>query len=96
MCASVSVSHHPLYNPSLLPALQGQFPALVIGSVHVTDNDDHDRQDKTFQMERSNDLEAAAHFTVDLYTGDITMLRGTPAGTHTLKVTVSVSTSTWE
>ncbi|KAK8381192.1 hypothetical protein O3P69_008215 [Scylla paramamosain] len=67
---------------------QGQFPALVVGSVHVTDRDDHDREDKTFQVEPSSGLEAAAHFTVDLYTGDITMLRGTPAGTHTLTVTV--------
>ncbi|XP_045108970.1 neural-cadherin-like isoform X2 [Portunus trituberculatus] len=67
---------------------QGQFPAMVIGSVHVTDSDDHDRQDKTFQLEQSSGLEAATHFTVDLYTGDITMLRGTPAGTHTLTVTV--------
>lgn len=62
---------------------------MVVGSVHVTDSDDHDRQDKTFQMEPSNGLEAATHFTVDLYTGDITMMRGTPPGTHTLMVTVS-------
>ncbi|XP_045109425.1 neural-cadherin-like isoform X4 [Portunus trituberculatus] len=67
---------------------QGQFPSMVVGSVHVTDSDDHDRQDKTFQLEPSSGLEAATHFTVDLYTGDITMLRGTPAGTHTLTVTV--------
>lgn len=62
---------------------------MVVGSVHVTDSDDHDRQDKTFTLEPSTDLEAAAHFKVDLYTGDITMLRGTPAGIHTLRVTVS-------
>ncbi|XP_045109629.1 neural-cadherin-like isoform X3 [Portunus trituberculatus] len=67
---------------------QGQFPALVVGAVHVTDRDDNDREDKTFQVEPSSGLEATAHFTVDLYTGDITMLRGTPAGTHTLTVTV--------
>ena len=59
-----------------------------MGSVHVTDRDDHDREDKTFQVEPNSGGEATAHFTVDLYTGDITMLRGTPAGTHTLTVTV--------
>ncbi|XP_045109335.1 neural-cadherin-like isoform X2 [Portunus trituberculatus] len=67
---------------------QDQFPAMVIGSVQVTDDDDHDRQDKTFQVDASTSLEVASHFKVDLYTGDITMLRGTPSGTHVLRVKV--------
>lgn len=61
---------------------------MVIGTVHVTDDDDHDRQDKTFEVDASTSLEVASHFKVDLYTGHITMLRGTPAGTHVLRVKV--------
>ncbi|KAK3855468.1 hypothetical protein Pcinc_038136, partial [Petrolisthes cinctipes] len=67
---------------------QGQFPAMVIGAVHVTDADDDDRQDKTFDVDASTSLEVATHFKVDYYTGDITMLKGTPAGTHVLRVKV--------
>ncbi|XP_069172771.1 LOW QUALITY PROTEIN: DE-cadherin-like [Procambarus clarkii] len=67
---------------------QGQFPAMVVGSVHVTDEDDHDRQDKTFEVDASTSPEVAARFKVDLYSGNITMLKGTPAGTHVLRVKV--------
>ncbi|KAK8733931.1 hypothetical protein OTU49_006249, partial [Cherax quadricarinatus] len=67
---------------------QGQFPAMVIGSVYVSDEDDHDRQDKTFEVDASTSPEVAARFKVDLYTGNITMVKGTSAGTHVLRVKV--------
>ncbi|XP_047482934.1 DE-cadherin-like [Penaeus chinensis] len=67
---------------------KGQFPALVIGSVHVTDLDDYDLDSKTFEVDPVTSPDAQKHFRVDRESGDITMLEGTPAGTYTLRVKV--------
>ena len=60
---------------------QGQFPSAVVGEARVTDADDHDHADKTFLLDSMSD----GHFTVDAQMGNITMLKGTPAGLHILR-----------
>lgn len=67
---------------------QGQFPDIVIGSVHVTDLDDHDVNDKIFELDPSSPSDGT-FFDVNLNTGNITMKKGTPEGTHTLRVKVT-------
>ncbi|ROT82866.1 Neural-cadherin protein [Penaeus vannamei] len=67
---------------------KGQFPAMVIGSVHVTDLDDYDLDSKSFEVDPVTSLDAQKHFRVDRESGDITMLEGTPAGSYTLRVKV--------
>ncbi|XP_037787693.1 DE-cadherin-like [Penaeus monodon] len=67
---------------------KGQFPAMVIGGVHVTDLDDYDLDSKTFEIDPVTSLDAQKHFRVDRESGDITMLEGTAAGTYTLRVKV--------
>lgn len=63
---------------------------MVIGSVHVTDLDDHDLGDKTFELDPTTASDVATHFQVDHNSGKIIMLKGTPAGRHVLRVKVGV------
>ncbi|XP_066976553.1 DE-cadherin-like isoform X4 [Macrobrachium rosenbergii] len=67
---------------------QGQFPAMVIGTVYVTDEDDHDIGDKYFDIDATTPPETEPYFSVDHDTGSITMRKGTPEGDHTLRVKV--------
>ncbi|KAK7079949.1 hypothetical protein SK128_012924 [Halocaridina rubra] len=67
---------------------QGQFPAMVIGSVYVSDLDDHDVGDKTFEIDPATGPETELYFTVDHDSGNITMKKGTPEGEHALVVKV--------
>ncbi|XP_064100761.1 neural-cadherin-like [Macrobrachium nipponense] len=67
---------------------QGQFPSMVIGAVYVTDLDDYDLGDKIFEVDATTSSDVANHFQVDLKSGNITMLKGTPAGVHILRVKV--------
>ncbi|XP_042876462.1 neural-cadherin-like [Penaeus japonicus] len=67
---------------------QGQFSSMVIGSVHVTDLDDHDLGDKTFELDPTTASDVATHFQVDHNSGKIIMLKGTPAGRHVLRIKV--------
>ncbi|XP_068232173.1 neural-cadherin-like [Palaemon carinicauda] len=67
---------------------QGQFPSMVIGAVYVTDLDDYDLGDKIFQVDATTSSDVANHFQVNLKGGNITMLKGTPAGIHLLRVKV--------
>ncbi|XP_068232166.1 DE-cadherin-like [Palaemon carinicauda] len=67
---------------------QGQFPSMVIGAVHVTDLDDYDLDDKMFEVDATTSSDVANHFQVDGKNGNITMLKGTPAGIHLLRVKV--------
>ncbi|XP_063591912.1 neural-cadherin-like, partial [Penaeus indicus] len=67
---------------------QGQFPDIVIGSVYVTDLDDYDVTDKIFELDPSSPSDGT-YFEVNLNTGNITMKKGTPEGTHTLRVKVT-------
>ncbi|XP_064100756.1 neural-cadherin-like [Macrobrachium nipponense] len=67
---------------------QGQFPSMVIGSVYVTDLDDYDLDDKIFEVDATTSSDVASHFQVDLKSGNIMMLKGTPAGLHLLRVKV--------
>lgn len=67
---------------------QGQFPDMVIGSVYVTDLDDYDVTDKIFELDPSSPADGT-YFEVNLNTGNITMRKGTPEGTHTLRVKVT-------
>ena len=68
---------------------QGSFPNVVVGSVYVTDADDHDVDDKTFEVDAATPYETEQHFTVDKNSGNITMLSGTSAGDYTLIVKVT-------
>ncbi|CAL4082232.1 unnamed protein product, partial [Meganyctiphanes norvegica] len=68
--------------------VQGQFPDLVIGSVYVTDADDDDLDDKTFNIDATTVSEVENHFSVDANTGNITMKRGTREGIFELRVKV--------
>ncbi|XP_037788080.1 neural-cadherin-like isoform X1 [Penaeus monodon] len=61
---------------------------MVIGAVHVTDLDDYDLEDKTFEVDPMTSSDVATHFQVDHETGNITMLKGTPSGIHVLRVKV--------
>ncbi|ROT82868.1 putative DE-cadherin [Penaeus vannamei] len=67
---------------------QGQFSSMVIGAVHVTDLDDYDLEDKSFEVDPMTSSDVATHFQVDHETGNITMLKGTPSGIHVLRVKV--------
>ncbi|KAK4327913.1 hypothetical protein Pmani_001640, partial [Petrolisthes manimaculis] len=68
---------------------QGQFPTMVIGSVYVTDEDDDDVKDKYFTLLPTDGQDQVdTYFTVDYNSGKITMEKGTPEGTYTLKVKV--------
>ncbi|XP_042874776.1 neural-cadherin-like [Penaeus japonicus] len=67
---------------------QGQFSSMVIGAVHVTDLDDYDLEDKTFEVDPMTSSDVATHFRVNHETGNITMLKGTPSGQHVLRVKV--------
>ncbi|XP_064099901.1 neural-cadherin-like isoform X2 [Macrobrachium nipponense] len=67
---------------------QGQFPSMVIGAVYVTDLDDYDLVDKVFEVDATTSSDVANHFQVDVNSGNITMLKGTPAGCHLLRVKV--------
>nr|XP_027206874.1 putative neural-cadherin 2 [Penaeus vannamei] len=66
----------------------GQFSSMVIGAVHVTDLDDYDLEDKSFEVDPMTSSDVATHFQVDHETGNITMLKGTPSGIHVLRVKV--------
>jgi hypothetical protein len=60
----------------------------VIGNVYVTDADDHDSGDKTFEVDPMTAADAEEQFQVNKETGNITMKAGTKAGTYTLFVRV--------
>ncbi|KAG0724386.1 DE-cadherin [Chionoecetes opilio] len=66
----------------------GQFPKMVIGTVHVTDLDDYDVGDKVFEIDPSTNHEVDTNFDVDYNSGEITMLKGAPDGTYLLRVKV--------
>ncbi|XP_042222994.1 neural-cadherin-like isoform X2 [Homarus americanus] len=68
---------------------QGQFPPMVIGTVYVTDLDDYDVGDKTFEIDAITRSGVDTHFDVDYNNGNITMKKGTPEGTYELKVKVT-------
>ncbi|KAB7495137.1 Neural-cadherin, partial [Armadillidium nasatum] len=65
------------------------FPSIVIGSVYVTDADDYDVDDKTFEFDPSTPSEDQQFFEINFNTGNITMKRGTGAGDYTLVVQVT-------
>ncbi|XP_069177748.1 DE-cadherin isoform X2 [Procambarus clarkii] len=67
---------------------QGQFPSMVIGSVYVTDLDDYDVVDKTFEIDPTTSSEVSNYFDVGFSNGNITMQKGTPEGTYVLRVKV--------
>ncbi|XP_069958190.1 DE-cadherin-like isoform X2 [Cherax quadricarinatus] len=67
---------------------QGQFPSMVIGTVYVTDLDDYDVGDKTFEIDATTPPEVDTYFDVDLNSGNITMQKGTPEGNYVLRVKV--------
>ena len=73
---------------SLHFAAQGQFPKMVIGTVYVTDLDDHDVTDKVFEIDPSTSMEVDTFFDVDYNSGEITMMKNTPSGTYLLRVKV--------
>lgn len=62
---------------------------MVIGSVYVTDADDDDVKDKYFTLLPSNGQDQLdTYFDVDYNSGNITMNKGTPEGSYSLKVKV--------
>ena len=70
-------------------SLQGKYPDVVIGTVFVTDADDHDVDDKTFEVDPATSGAVERWFTVDKSSGNITMAAGTPPGDYTLIAKVS-------
>ncbi|XP_047738594.1 DE-cadherin [Hyalella azteca] len=75
------------YETSFVPL--GKYPDIVIGNVYVTDADDHDSGDKTFEVDPMTAADAEEQFQVKKETGNITMKAGTKAGTYTLFVRVT-------
>ena len=68
---------------------QGSFPNIVVGSVYVTDADDYDIDDKTFEIDPSTSNTVETRFSVDKNSGNITMRAGTAPGLYVLIVKVS-------
>lgn len=67
------------------------FPDILIGSVYVTDADDYDVPDKTFNVDSTRTKEEAMqYFGVSQSNGNITMKTGTPGGNYTLFVKVGL------